>query len=89
MLTLTSAVTGAAFALLAAGLCASPRTRWGAKWAAFLALLTGGPAALGAAVGFDLDDPARRAEVLFQAGLFNLAALGGVAGLAWLDRRGR
>lgn len=89
MLTLTSAVTGAAFALLAAGLCLSPRGRWGAKWAAFAAALTGGPALLGWAVGYDLDDPARRAEVLFQAGLFNLATLGGVAGLAWLDRRTR
>ena len=87
MLTLTSTVTGAGFALLAAGLAASPRRRYLAKWAAFAAALTGGPAALGAAVGFDLDDPARRAEVLFQAGLFNLATLGGVAGLAWLDRR--
>ena len=89
MLTLTSAATGALFALLAAVLCASPRTRWAAKWAAFLALLTGGPAVIGAAVGFDLDDPARRAEVLFQAALFNLASLGSVAGLAWLDRRTR
>ena len=88
-LTLTSAVTGAAFALLAVGLTLSPRTRWAAKWAAFLALLTGGPAVVGWAVGFDLDDPARRAEVLFQAALFNVAALGGVAGLAWLDRKTR
>ena len=88
-LALTSAVTGVAFALLAAGLALSPRTRWAGKWAAFLALLTGGPAVIGAAVGFDLDDPARRAEVLFQAALFNLAALGGVAGLVWLDWRGR
>ena len=83
----TSAVTGAAFAALAAGLCVSPRTRWAVKWAAFLCLLTGGPAAVGAAVGFDLDDPAKRAEVLFQAALFNLASLGGVAGLTWLDWR--
>ena len=89
MLTLTSAVTGAAFALLAVGLCLSPRTRWAAKWAAFAAVLTGGPALLGRAVGFDLDDPAKRSEVLFQAGLFNLATLGGVAGLAWLDVRSR
>ena len=88
-LTATSAVTGVGFALLAAALTFSPRTRWGVKWAGFLALLTGGPAAAGWAVGFDLDDPARRAEVLFQAALFNVAALGGVAGLAWLDRRGR
>ncbi|WP_171188592.1 hypothetical protein [Alienimonas chondri] len=89
VLALTSAVTGAAFALLAIGLCLSPRTRWAAKWAAFAAVLTGGPALLGWAVGFDLDDPAKRSEVLFQAGLFNLATLGGVAGLAWLDRRTR
>ncbi|MFH5803238.1 hypothetical protein [Alienimonas sp. DA493] len=89
MLTLTSTVTGVCFALLAAGLGLSPRARWGAKWAAFAALLTGGPALLGWAVGFDLDDPAKRAEVLFQAGLFNLATLGGVAGLAWLDWRTR
>ena len=86
-LTFTSAVTGAAFAVLAAGLTLSPRTRWAGKWAGFLALLTGGPAVIGWAVGFDLDDPARRAEVLFQAALFNLASLGGVAGLAYLDRK--
>ncbi|QDT14923.1 hypothetical protein [Alienimonas californiensis] len=89
MLTLTSAVTGGLFALLAVGLCLAPRMRWGAKWAGFAAALTGGPALLGWAVEFDLDDPARRAEVLFQAGLFNLATLGGVAGLAWLDGRTR
>ncbi len=89
MLTLTSAVTGAAFALLAGGLCLSPRTRWAAKWALFAAALTGGPALLGWAVGFDLDDPAKRAEILFQAGLFNLATLGGCLGLAWLDGRTR
>jgi hypothetical protein len=89
VLTLTSAVTGVTFALLSVGLSLSSRTRWAAKWAAFAAALTGGPALLGWAVGYDLDDPAKRAEVLFQAGLFNLATLGGVAGLAWLDRRGR
>ena len=88
-LALTSAVTGAAFAVLAAGLWASPRARWAGKWAAFAAVLTGGPAAVAWAVGFDLDDPARRAEVLFQAALFNVASLGGVAGLAWLDRKSR
>jgi len=89
VLSLTSAVTGLAFGLLAVGLWVAPGARWGAKWAAFAAALTGGPALLGAAVGFDLDDPAKRAEVLFQAGLFNLATLGGVAGLAWLDWRTR
>ena len=89
MLTLTSAVTGTAFALLAGLLALSPRVRWAAKWAAFAAALTGGPALLGAAVGFDLDDPARRAEVLFQAGLFNLAAVGGAGGLAYIDGRTR
>ena len=88
-LTLTSLAVGALFALLAAGLGLTTGPRWAAKWAAAAALLTGGPAVAAAATGFDLDDPARRAEVLFQAVLFNLAALGGVAGLGYLDRRTR
>ena len=88
-LALISLFTGASFAVLAAVFYTSPRARWGAKWSLFAAALTGGPAVIGWAVGFDLDDPARRAEVLFQAALYNLAALGGVAGLAWLDRRTR
>ena len=89
MLTLTSAVTGTLFAVLAAGLAVRPGTRWAAKWALFAAALTGGAAAAAAVTGFPLDDPARRAEILFQALLFNLAGLGTVAGLAYLDGRGR
>ena len=89
MLTLTSAATGGLFAVLAGVLAARPAARWAAKWALFAAALTGGPAAAAAATGFGLDDPARRPDVLFQAALFNLAALGTVAGLAFLDHRTR
>ena len=89
MLTLTSAVTGGVFLALAAAVAVRRAWRWVAKWLLAAAVLTGGPAVLSAATGFDLDDSARRGEVVFQAVLFNLACAVSLLGLAGLERRVR
>ena len=89
VLTLTSAASGVLFLLATVAASLRPASRWTAKWLFAAVLLTGGPAVLGAVTGFDLDEPERRGEILFQAVLFNLAAGVLLLGLAGLERRVR